>query len=731
MRATVRAVALTAGLLLPLLVFQFGASVAGTAPDVSIWKTVDRAVAGPGALLTYTIYIDNRGPESALVLWVNDTLPTGATYRGSTVLSDIGSPPFINESIAGPTVRWQFWVFPAGNLSFRMFAQIGSGYPDGDRLQNLATLWYTNATGVPQPIRTATATTTISIPVISVTKTGTFTSVDAITYTITVTNVGSGAAVDLWLNDTLPPGVQFVQIRAQSGQLGLQQPCTVAGQRVDCVGRNPFLPFGPGSKTWLLDARIPSPPAPGTVITNRVSVNYTDADGTYLREAKANASLTIQAADIQAYKIASSTVAPPGGTITYTIFYTNHGQVTARDVWINDTLPVSGSLPAVTVISASPAPTLNTTAVVRWLLNNVAIGNHSVTLTVRTLPGLGAGTRLVNSVTLNYTNADGRERPGSASSATTTISLNVPSIDADLVARPVQVPPGGDVAYTLFYNNSRPALARTVRAEVFLPAGVPLSSADPVYTSTGPGKYIWELSDVGSGEHHINITVSVPGSFTAGPPLRATAFVNYTDDAGAWIGGSQTFADVTVSITEPPESSPWYLIVGAGVAIAGVLAGVVVWRIRSGANDTVIDEVFLLHRDGLLIKHYTRRLKPDVDSDILSGMLIAVQNFVNESFIGEAGLRKEGQLDEMKFGQYRILLSRGKFVIVGAVISGPQVEKVPAQIRAAIHDLEDSLGAVLEGWDGDMDEVTGADAFMQDLISGKYRARIARPRGNR
>jgi hypothetical protein len=335
----------------------------------------------------------------------------------------------------------------------------------------------------------------------------------------------------------------------------------------------------------------------------------------------------------------------------------------------------------------------------------------------------------VNSVALNYTNADGRERPGSTSAAATTISLNVPSIDADLIARPVQVQPGGDVAYTLFYNNSRPVLARSVRAEVFLPPGVPLSSADPVYTSTGPGKYIWDLPDVGSGEHHINITVTVPRSFAAGTALRATAFVNYTDDAGTPVGGSQTFADATVFIPEPPAASPPYLAVAIGVAIASVLAGVVAWRVRSAAKETVIDEVFLLHRDGLLIKHYTRRLKPDVDSDILSGMLIAVQNFVNESFIGEAGLRKEGQLDEMKFGQYRILLVRGKFVIVGAVISGPRVEKVPAQIRAAIDDLEGGLGGVLERWDGDMQEVAGADRFMQDLIGGKYRARMPRPRG--
>jgi len=84
----------------------------------------------------------------------------------------------------------------------------------------------------------------------------------------------------------------------------------------------------------------------------------------------------------------------------------------------------------------------------------------------------------------------------------------------------------------------------------------------------------------------------------------------------------------------------------------------------------------------------------------------------------------------MKFGQYRILLVRGKSVIVAAVVSGPRVEKVPAQIRAAVEDLEDELGGVLEKWDGNMDQVTGADRYMQDLISGRYRNPSKVRRGN-
>jgi len=336
---------------------------------------------------------------------------------------------------------------------------------------------------------------------------------------------------------------------------------------------------------------------------------------------------------------------------------------------------------------------------------------------------------LTNTATVNYTDANGNDRPGSRGNATTTVSVNVPSINAELVAARRTVEPGGSVAYTLYYNNTRLSLAATVDIEVFLPRGIPMSSANPVYTSNAGGRFTWNRTSVGSGEHRIQFVTTVPSDAVLGSVLRTTVFANYTDDVGNPVGGSQGFADVTVAVDVPAAGPPWVLI---AVGIVGVvIAAVIALRLYlSAIEQTVIDEVFLLHKDGLLVKHYTRRLKPDVDSDILSGMLIAVQNFVNESFIGEAGLRKEGQLDEMKFGQYRILLVRGTSVIVAAVVSGPRVEKVPAQIRAAIEDLEGALGGVLVGWDGNMDQVSGADAFMQDLIAGRYRNPGKVRRGN-
>ncbi|MFQ5909358.1 MAG: hypothetical protein ACE5IJ_01390 [Thermoplasmata archaeon] len=131
---------------------------------------------------------------------------------------------------------------------------------------------------------------------------------------------------------------------------------------------------------------------------------------------------------------------------------------------------------------------------------------------------------------------------------------------------------------------------------------------------------------------------------------------------------------------------------------------------------TIVDEIFLLHKSGLLIKHYTRRLKPDLDTDILSAMLIAVQEFVKDSFRGE-----KGSLDELKFGELRIIIARGKHTILASVVTGEHPEDIVPQLKMALEDIEKKHGMVLAKWSGTEGEVYGVDSVMKDLIKGEYR----------
>jgi len=122
-----------------------------------------------------------------------------------------------------------------------------------------------------------------------------------------------------------------------------------------------------------------------------------------------------------------------------------------------------------------------------------------------------------------------------------------------------------------------------------------------------------------------------------------------------------------------------------------------------------------MYRDGRLIKHYTRRIKPDVDQDILSGMLTAVQEFVKDTFRGE-----DGELDQMNFGRFQVIMGRGRYITVAAVLIGEESEPFRPQIAKVVDDIEGDYEVLLRDWDGDVGELKVLGRYINDLIDGRY-----------
>ena len=156
----------------------------------------------------------------------------------------------------------------------------------------------------------------------------------------------------------------------------------------------------------------------------------------------------------------------------------------------------------------------------------------------------------------------------------------------------------------------------------------------------------------------------------------------------------------------------FFVGLAAALASINIVGFFMIWR----SSPTIIDEIFLMTPDGLLLKHYTRRLRPDQDENIMAGMLTAVQNFIKESF-DEHG----GRLKEIRFENYDILISHSKNVVVAAIISTAKPEKLRTQLKLVTEELEQRFGDKLTTWSGDRNEIGGVDAVMKQLISGKYR----------
>jgi hypothetical protein len=125
----------------------------------------------------------------------------------------------------------------------------------------------------------------------------------------------------------------------------------------------------------------------------------------------------------------------------------------------------------------------------------------------------------------------------------------------------------------------------------------------------------------------------------------------------------------------------------------------------------ILQDVFLMNESGLLIRHYSRDIHPEIDADILSGMLVAIQEFIRDALRS-----REGTLDQLQFGKYRIQFLRGRYTIAAAVLVGEGVDSALAPLREAMQDFEERYSSTLQNWDGSLDRFTDIDEIFEAIL---------------
>ena len=158
---------------------------------------------------------------------------------------------------------------------------------------------------------------------------------------------------------------------------------------------------------------------------------------------------------------------------------------------------------------------------------------------------------------------------------------------------------------------------------------------------------------------------------------------------------TQVFQINVRAATEPINDLLW--IVAILVAIIVALLLFIAFR------PVPVDEVFIIYQDGRLMAHQTRRLKPGMDDEILSSMLIAIQGFVKDSFKDESSTH----LQRLDFGEKKILVERGESFYLAVVLHSHRAGNVPQRMQAVIADIHQEYGLALKEWDGDLEKVRG------------------------
>ncbi len=129
----------------------------------------------------------------------------------------------------------------------------------------------------------------------------------------------------------------------------------------------------------------------------------------------------------------------------------------------------------------------------------------------------------------------------------------------------------------------------------------------------------------------------------------------------------------------------------------------------------VIEQMFLIYKDGALLAHATSHVTPDLDMDIFSSMLTLIQGFVTESFSD----MKDTNISMIEFGDKNIVIepSRNLDVTLAIVYLGDDQREYIESIAEAIHyELEFTFGKKLKKFDGNLEMVRGIREVMLKQI---------------
>ncbi len=383
--------------------------------DISVTNNDSPDPVAPGDTITYTQSIANGGPDVAANATFTQSTPAGTTFQSfaapagwSCVTPAVGGTGLISCSTASMAVSetggFTLLVNVVSGGSITSTVTGGSDASDPDPSDN-----------------SATATTTSIAPAsadLSLTKTTAATTApdgSTFTYTITVTNNGPDAAANVVMSDTLPASLLFRSITEPSG-FDCTTPAVGTSGTITCTAAT--LANG-ASRTFTLVVEANG--ASGSV-TNTASASSDATDGNPGNSSGTSSGVTLAPAqaDLEVTKTTSSSVATPGGTVTYTITVTNAGPSDATNVVVTDDLPAGLSF-----VSATPSQgTCNASDPVSCNLGTI-INGGSATITLSAQVTATSGT-ISNTASVTSTEGD----------TDTTSSAPIPVGSAEIAAVP-------------------------------------------------------------------------------------------------------------------------------------------------------------------------------------------------------------------------------------------------------------------------------------------------------
>jgi uncharacterized repeat protein (TIGR01451 family) len=482
-----------------VIISQSTAAVTCAEADLAIDITDSPDPVTSGQPLTYTLAVDNNGPDTANGVTVEHLLPAGVTFDG--VLSSQGA---CNQAAgvidcdlgalsSGGSATITVTVTPNAVGQLSTSATVAGDVADPN-LANNSDTEQTTVVAAPGSADLSVGITDSPDPV---------TAGDTLTITLDIGNAGPDDATNTTVSYLPPAGIPVDTVTPSQGS------CMVMAAEVTCAlgtvanGATPSIvltmtPLVPG--VLLHEATVVSD------IVDPDTANNTDTEDTTV------VAIPGASADLSILKSDSPDPVVVGQPLTYTLTISNGGPDGTNSVVVTDTLPAGLAFQSATASQGSCDEALGT---ITCNLGAIASG-EGATITIVVIPGapgLITNTAVVTSdvddpdPTDNSDSEDTQVDPGAADLAVTkTSSVNPGTVDVPFT-------------YTVSVVNEGPDDATQVQVLDTLPAGLIFGSALPSQGSCSEtaGTVTCDLGTVpnqGSATIAIEVTPTAAGTLT-------------------------------------------------------------------------------------------------------------------------------------------------------------------------------------------------------------------------
>ncbi|HLO46470.1 MAG TPA: SdrD B-like domain-containing protein [Leadbetterella sp.] len=305
--------------------------------NLNLTKSVNDLTPNPEEVVTFTITVQNAGPDAATNVVIQDAIPNG--YRNITNVTGLGT-------IVGNNLEWNIANLANGASQVFTYQATVNAPTVGLNFTNIAQVmaqdqYDSNSTpgnNVVGEDDQSQVTTTPNVANLSLIKTVSNPKPnvgDTITFTLTLNNAGPNNATNVSIEDITPNGYASIHSVSHAG--------TVSGNTVNWTTLN----LANGASELLSYKVVVKAPLVGVNYVNTAQVtasdqydpNSTPSNDNSSEDDQSSVSTVPQVANLMLTKAINSPNPIVGEIVTFTISVNNAGPDSAKNVVIEDALP--------------------------------------------------------------------------------------------------------------------------------------------------------------------------------------------------------------------------------------------------------------------------------------------------------------------------------------------------------------------------------------------------------